>query len=45
MRINLSRLEEVNFDEVLADARKEAASKGYNTPPSSASQNLKSQTK
>jgi hypothetical protein len=44
MRINLSGLNLVNFDEVLEHARKEASSRGYSNTPSSASQRLKSQT-
>ena len=43
MRINLDRLNTVDFDEILEDARKEASSKGYSRSPSSASQKLKSQ--
>lgn len=43
MKINLSNLNLVNFDEVLEDARKEAVSKGYSGSPSTASQKLKSQ--
>lgn len=43
MRINLDRLNTIDFDEILEDAKKEASSQGYNNSPSSASQRLKSQ--
>jgi hypothetical protein len=38
-----NRLNSVNFDKVIEDARKEASSKGYSNSPSLASQKLKSQ--
>lgn len=43
MRINLDKLNTIDFDEILEDAKKEASSKGYSSSPSSASQKLKSQ--
>ncbi|MCJ7843626.1 ATP-binding protein [Lederbergia sp. NSJ-179] len=43
MRINLDKLNTIDFDEILEDAKKEASSKGYSSSPSSASQKVKSQ--
>ncbi|MED3054937.1 hypothetical protein CON42_12380 [Bacillus thuringiensis] len=43
MRINLDRLNTIDFDEMLEDAKTEASCKGYSTSPSTASQKLKSQ--
>lgn len=43
MRINVENLNNINFEEILEEAKKEASSKGYNDSPSSASKRLKSQ--
>ncbi|MGE7946459.1 hypothetical protein [Lysinibacillus sp. NPDC093688] len=42
MRINLDKLSDISFDELLKDAQKEAKEKGYSDTPSTASKTLKS---